>query len=236
MLVAMLIRRTPEPVGPEDLGAAVASGGLGVPARLLAGARLGEPGELCCVVFADDDAQGLLEALRAGGPADAEEVAAGVYRVLDDQDFTATPRPTGGTPGDGMLDPPQDGRGGGTDVIGSLLLRRLRPGVGLTDFAAAWYPERGFRVPTRVLVAADVADPRWILTVGMSAVPRDEVATLLAGPGTAAESERRHASIDAVIDAFPVQSIFAVDVDRDLAGDPRPFADGTPGAGITPGG
>lgn len=53
-------------------------------------------------------------------------------------------------------------------MIVSVLQRRLREGKDYDDFRAAWLPEKGFGVPTRVVSAVSMEDPRDIVTIGFS--------------------------------------------------------------------
>jgi len=53
-------------------------------------------------------------------------------------------------------------------VIVSVLKRRLREGKDYSDFRAAWLPDKGFGVPTRVISAVSMDDPRDIVTIGFS--------------------------------------------------------------------
>lgn len=53
-------------------------------------------------------------------------------------------------------------------MIVSVLKRRLREGKDYSDFRAAWLPDKGFGVPTRVISAVSMDDPRDIVTIGFS--------------------------------------------------------------------
>lgn len=116
----------------------------------------------------------------------------------------------------------------------SVLIRRLREGRDYDDFKRAWYPQTGFGAPTRVLAGVNLEDPREILTVGFTDVATDEVGRLLSDPAVAAESRRRHDAIDAVVESFPIRSLYEAVDDQDFTAVPRPFGSSSPGAGITP--
>ena len=116
-------------------------------------------------------------------------------------------------------------------MLVSVLIRRLREGRDYEDFKGAWYPSRGFGVPTRVLSGVSLADPREIVTVGFMHLAASRVAEVVGTPEAEAERARRHAAIDAVIESFPVQAVYELVDDQDFSDVPRPTA-GAPGTGI----
>jgi hypothetical protein len=116
-------------------------------------------------------------------------------------------------------------------MLVSVLIRRLREGLDYEDFKRAWYPQRGFGVPTRVLAGVRTEDPREIVTVGFMDATPSRAADLVGTPEARAERVRRHAAIEAVIESFPVQAVYELVDDQDFSDVPRPTA-GAPGTGI----
>src|SRR5262249_60221929 len=53
-------------------------------------------------------------------------------------------------------------------MIISILTRRLKEGKTYEDFRAAWKPDKGFGVNTRVVSCQSLDDPREIVTIGFS--------------------------------------------------------------------
>jgi hypothetical protein len=84
-------------------------------------------------------------------------------------------------------------------MIVSVFVRRLRDGRTYDDFMAAWYPETGFGVPTRVLNAVRVDDPAEILSLGFLDVSEDDLASL--GKRIARAEAARHERIAEVIES-----------------------------------
>ena len=77
-------------------------------------------------------------------------------------------------------------------MIISVLTRRLREGNDYSDFRAAWLPDEGFGVPTRVVSAVSMDDPQEIVTIGFTDLdPRDAEAFLARiGPQEQLRSDR----------------------------------------------
>jgi hypothetical protein len=110
MLCSILVRRLKEGATYPDFHRAwFPDQGFGVPARVRNAERVGDPRELLSVGFLDlpvaELATGLervatAERLRHDRIAEVIEstVLSGIYEVLDDYDFSSTPRPTR-TPG-----------------------------------------------------------------------------------------------------------------------------------------
>ncbi|HVO55822.1 MAG TPA: hypothetical protein VMT37_15540 [Solirubrobacterales bacterium] len=77
-------------------------------------------------------------------------------------------------------------------MIISVLVRRLQEGLEYPDFRAAWMPDKGFGVPTRVVSGVSLDNPREIVTVGFSEIDPAEVPDFLArvGPQEQLRAER----------------------------------------------
>jgi hypothetical protein len=75
----------------------------------------------------------------------------------------------------------------------AILKRRLREGRTYEDFRRAWFHERGFGSPTRMLTALSVSDPREVIVIGLSEIAGIEDAKRLiaidAGERTASPLE-----------------------------------------------
>lgn len=117
-------------------------------------------------------------------------------------------------------------------MIVSVIVRRLREGRTIEDFRDAWYPERGFGVPSRVMNAISLDDPREILSIGFLDVHAEDLDELAAD--IAAAEAKRHYRIEHVIESTMVRSIYEIVDDQDFTAQPHPFGAGPPGAGLTP--
>jgi hypothetical protein len=110
-------------------------------------------------------------------------------------------------------------------MLCSILVRRLKEGVGYDDFHRAWFPDQGFGVPARVRNALRVDDPRELLSVGFVDLP---VVELAAGLDRIAAAERvRHDRIAEVVESTQLTGIYEVLDDYDFTSTPRPTP--TPG-------
>jgi len=116
-------------------------------------------------------------------------------------------------------------------MILSVIVRRLREGATFDDFRQAWYPERGFGVPSRVLNAVRVDDPREVVSIGFLDIEPEALDDLAADIASA--EARRHYRIETVIESTEVRAIYQIVDDEDLTGEPRPFSAGAPGTGLT---
>ncbi len=116
-------------------------------------------------------------------------------------------------------------------MIVSVIVRRLREGSNFQDFRRAWYPDQGFGVPSRVLNAIRVDDPREILSIGFLDVTPDDLGDLAAD--IAAAEAKRHYRIEGVIEATEVRAIYEIVDDEDFTDRPQPFSPGPPGDGLT---
>lgn len=106
MLCSILVRRLKEDATYEDFHRAwFPEHGFGVPARVRNARRVDDPRELVSIGFLDMPVESLAEGLEQVAAAEGKRhdriseviestVIAGIYEVLDDYDFTSTPRPT----------------------------------------------------------------------------------------------------------------------------------------------
>lgn len=118
-------------------------------------------------------------------------------------------------------------------MIVSVIVRRLREGATYDDFRKAWYPERGFGVPARIINAVRIDDPREVVSIGFLDV-RPESLDGLAADIAAAEA-KRHYRIEEVIEATEVRAIYQLVDDEDFTDEPHPFSAKGLGDGLTPG-
>ena len=100
-------------------------------------------------------------------------------------------------------------------MLVSLFIRRLKEGKSYEDFRRAWEPGRGFGVPTRVVNAQRLDDPREILSVGFVDVLPDRWEHL--GADVVANEARRHDRIAEVIEETTLHGLYQVVDDRDLS-------------------
>jgi hypothetical protein len=117
-------------------------------------------------------------------------------------------------------------------MLVSIIIRRLREGTTLEDFRKAWYPERGFGVPSRVMNAVRIDDPREIVSIAFLDIEADDLDELAAD--IAAAEAKRHYRIEHVIESTEVRSIYRLVDDEDFTDKPHPFGRGRPGTGLTP--
>jgi hypothetical protein len=99
-------------------------------------------------------------------------------------------------------------------MIISILTRRLREGKTYEDFREAWQRAYGFGIPTRVVSAQSLDDPREIVTIGFSDLEVSEIDAFLERIGP--EEARRHERIDAVIDPGMTRRFYVQVADDDL--------------------
>lgn len=116
-------------------------------------------------------------------------------------------------------------------MIVSMIVRRLREGSTFEDFRRAWYPDRGFGVPSRVLNAVRLDDPREVLSIGFLDVAPDDLDDLAAD--IAAAEAKRHYRIEGVIEATEIRALYEIVDDEDFTDRPHPFSAGPPGSGLT---
>jgi hypothetical protein len=103
-------------------------------------------------------------------------------------------------------------------MIISVLVRRLREGRTYDDFRAAWLPDKGFGVPTRVVSAVGLEDPREVITIGFSDFPESEIPAFLERVGP--EESVRHDRIADVIEPEMTRSFYVQVADDDLTDAP----------------
>ena len=99
-------------------------------------------------------------------------------------------------------------------MIISILVRRLKEGKTYEDFRAAWLPEKPFGVPTRVVSAQSLDDPRDVVTIGFSDMPVEEAQAFLERVGP--QEEVRHDRIDEVIEGDVTRYFYVQVGDDDL--------------------
>ncbi len=104
-------------------------------------------------------------------------------------------------------------------MIVSVFVRRLKEGRTFEDFLAEWEADRGFGVPTRVVNAQSLTDPRDVLSIGFVAVTVDELAEGLAA--SAPSEAVRHERIDTVIESTTLRCMYEVKTEHDFTDEPR---------------
>jgi hypothetical protein len=117
-------------------------------------------------------------------------------------------------------------------MIVSVIVRRLRQGTSYDDFKKAWYPERGFGVPSRVLNAVRVDDPREIVSIAFLDVEPEGLDELAAD--IAAAEAKRHYRIEEVIESTELRAIYELIDDEDFTDRPHTFSRKGIGDGLTP--
>jgi hypothetical protein len=118
------------------------------------------------------------------------------------------------------------------EIFVSVFVRKLRAGKTYDDFKAAWYPDVGFGVPTRVINGVRLDDPAEILSIGFVDPAGQSLEEIGARIGAA--EAKRHDAIDEVLESTELRAVYALVDDQDFSGVPRPFGGGPAGAGITP--
>jgi len=113
-------------------------------------------------------------------------------------------------------------------MIVSVFDRRLKPGASFQNFMREWEADRGSGVPTRVLNAQSLTDPREIISIGFVAVGAEQVTQCLA---TAPASEAvRHERIDTVIESTTLRCMYELRTEHDFSHLPRQIDIGSPRA------
>jgi hypothetical protein len=104
-------------------------------------------------------------------------------------------------------------------MIVSVFVRRLKPGATFDDFVREWEADTGFGVPTRVLNAQSLTDPREIISIGFVAVGAEQAKQWLA---TAPASEGvRHERIDTVIESTTLRCMCELRTEHDFSDLPQ---------------
>jgi hypothetical protein len=102
----------------------------------------------------------------------------------------------------------------------SILTRRLKDGRTYDDFRRAWLPDEAFGVPTRVISAQGLGDPRDIVTIGFSDLKPEDAEAFLARVGP--QEEVRHDRIAEVIEPEMTRALYIQVADDDLTESPPP--------------
>ncbi|HTZ85615.1 MAG TPA: hypothetical protein VMB05_03010 [Solirubrobacteraceae bacterium] len=103
-------------------------------------------------------------------------------------------------------------------MIVSVLIRRLREGKSYADFREAWLPEKGFGVPTRVISAVGLEDPREVVTIGFTDLDPVEADAFLQRVGP--QEQVRHERLEAVIEPGGTRGFYLQVADDDLTDQP----------------
>lgn len=103
-------------------------------------------------------------------------------------------------------------------MIISVLTRRLREGKDYSDFRAAWLPDKGFGVPTRVVSAVSAEDPREVVTIGFTDIELDEAEAFLERIGP--QEQLRHDRLEEVLEPGGSNRVYIQVADDDLSDEP----------------
>ena len=103
-------------------------------------------------------------------------------------------------------------------MIVSVLIRRLREGKDYSDFRKAWLPDKGFGVPTRVVSAVGLEDPREVVTIGFSDLDPEQVDSFLERVGP--QEQPRHDRLAEVIEPDGTRGFYIQVADDDLTDEP----------------
>jgi hypothetical protein len=112
----------------------------------------------------------------------------------------------------------RSGEAKGSIMIISVLTRRLKEGKTYADFRAAWLPDKGFGVPTRVVSGVSMEDPRDVITVGFTDLDEAAAAAFLSRVGP--QEQSRHDRLDDVIEPGGTRGFYLQVADDDLTSDP----------------
>lgn len=117
-----------------------------------------------------------------------------------------------------------------TPIAISVLYRKLHDGKTFSDFHNAWLPPSEYtkpfnignklyyhyaNVPTRVINAVNIADPKEIISVGMSWCDEKQFGQLLEQVSKAKSNEVRHDKISEVADKIS-STIYKVEADTNI--------------------
>lgn len=103
-------------------------------------------------------------------------------------------------------------------MIISVLKRRLKEGMDYADFRAAWLPDKGFGVPTRVVSAVSLEDPREVVTIGFTNLDPADAEAFLERIGP--QEQLRHERLEAVLEPGGTNSVYLQVADDDLTDEP----------------
>ena len=105
-------------------------------------------------------------------------------------------------------------------MIVSVLVRRLREGKTYADFRAAWKPDKGFGIPTRVVTGQGLEDPREIVTIGFSDLEPEDIPAFLERVGP--QEHVRHERLEEVVEPNMSRGYYVQVADDDLTHGPPP--------------
>ncbi len=99
-------------------------------------------------------------------------------------------------------------------MIVSVFVRRMREGVTFEQFEAEWEADEGYGIPTRVLNAQSLADPRDVLSIGFVAATAEELAQWLSEDP--AHDAPRHDRVDSVVESTSLQAMYDLRSEHDF--------------------
>ncbi|MGK2956431.1 MAG: hypothetical protein ACSLFI_12280 [Solirubrobacterales bacterium] len=110
-------------------------------------------------------------------------------------------------------------------MIISMFIRRLKEGATFEDFQREWAAEKGFGVPTRVINAPSLQDPRDIVSIGFIDVSLEQFEAAMAHPQSS-EAER-HEKIDTAIESTTLRCQYEVKGEFDITDVPVEIGQGS---------
>lgn len=109
-------------------------------------------------------------------------------------------------------------------MVASVFIRRLKEGATFEDFVREWEASQGFGVPTRVINAPSLQDPRDIISIGFIDISAEQMEEFFSQPH---DSERaRHDRIDTVIESTTLKCQYEVRTEYDITDSPRSIPPG----------
>lgn len=97
----------------------------------------------------------------------------------------------------------------------SIFIRRIKPDKTYEDFRKAWYPDKGFGIPVRVINSVNSNDEKEIFSIGLMKLPEDKIEETLKQINN--QESIRHNRIADVIESTQVKGIFRIMNDDDLS-------------------
>lgn len=94
----------------------------------------------------------------------------------------------------------------------SVFIRKLAPGKSYDDFRKAWYPDKGFGIPVRVINS--INSDNEIVSIGFMKLPEDKIEETKRS--ISVQEEIRHDRISEVIESTVFKGIFKIMNDDDL--------------------